>query len=168
MKKLITIGLVLLLTACNNHPHHQKIQSYRTHSGSSGGVNSDAWIYYYILWNAANTQCYYYSSPYPVSNYSNVSWQSSTTSPIQNMDEAESMGTQVVENEDLSTEMQQEIDTNPENFEGMTQDDMGDYESDGGGDGSVSTSSDDGESGSDNGSSGDSGGDSGGDGGGGE
>lgn len=173
MKKLftlLTIG-ILFLTSCDN-PHERKhhtvfnVHSYRQHQ------SDDTWLYWYILMNNSGSNYYYYSSPAPVSSYSNVNWSQSATNPIANVP-AESVenlqDVQVAENE-MSTEMQTTFDETPENFGGMTSEEMGDYEGTQTTETNSESSSESSGSSDDGGSSGgDSGGDSGGgDGGGGE
>lgn len=159
MKKLFAFLLIIALFSCTHHSHKQKIECYRQHTVDDNG--NDAWLYWYILGTLNSSNSYYYSSSSPISDYSSVSWNQSTPANTPNLQDQtfEPMPEQVVENQDLSTEMQQEINDNPENFGGMTQDEMGDYEG-GGNDNTSDNSSNDG--GSSDGGGSDSGGDSGG------
>lgn len=164
MKKIITVACLLILFGCHQRKHHykEKVNCYKTHSVDNNG--NDVWLYYYLFWANNNTQCYYYSSPTQVSSFSNTNWQSSNTSPVSGMSEnqVEQMPSQEVSTQEMSTEIQSEMESNPENFEGMTQDQMGDYEGGGSYDASDNNS---GDSGSDGGGSDSGGGDSGGGGG---
>lgn len=165
MKKLIFLFSILsVLCSCSNHHTHvkdQHVKCYRQHIETPSGTEM---LFWYLIWNSSGTSCYYYSSPTEITNYSSVQWQSSDRSPIAESSNIEEMPEQVVSEQNLSAEMQQEIDTHPEDFGGMTQEEMGDYE----GGGTDNDGSQDGGS-SDNGggSGGDfDGGDGGGDGGG--
>lgn len=166
MKKLLLfICLIALFTSCNKKHYKERVQCYKSHSLDSSG--NDIWLYYYLFSMNNNSTYYYYSSTSPVASFGGVEWQTSTTNPVSNL-QTEEMPVEEVATEQLPMEVQQEMDTNPENFEGMTQDEMGDYE--GGGNESAPDNSADGGN-SDSGSGGgDSGGgsDGGGDGGGGE
>lgn len=131
MKKLFLITLILsvALISCNHKRHYkQKVQCYKTHSVDNTG--NDMLLYYYLFWGQNNQSCYFYSSPTPIVSYSTISWQTSTVSPIASMgkEQVEELPEQEVSSQGMNQEMQQEMESNPENFEGMTQDEMGDFE----------------------------------------
>lgn len=162
MKKLIAIFLLISLFGCEQRCNHKKgykqnVKCYKTHSVDNTG--NDIWLYYYLFASSNNQNYYYYSSPTPITSYSGVNWQTSNVNPVSAYDEKqiEQMPEQEVAVQDMNPEMQEQMTENPENFEGMTQDEMGDYE--GGTENSSDNSSSD--AGSDAGSS-DGGGDSGG------
>ncbi len=114
MKNLFCYAVLLLfcITSCTNEPHRNpKVHSYKTH-GSSGG---DEWMYWYIIYNA-NGSCYYTSSANPVSNFSTCSWTSSGYSPVANMNDVEEMESVVVNEADLSPDIQTDIAEHPGDF----------------------------------------------------
>lgn len=178
MKKLFAIIYLTSLFACGQHhvSHHiqkhvadQKVHCYRQRITNQDG--SSSFIFWYMIWTLNNQSCYYYSSDVPITNYSTISWQESDDSPLStvNPQECEQMPDQVVPEQDMSPEMQAEMNDNAEYFGGMTEDQMGDYENS-----SDQNATDNSNNGSDNssdggssdGGSGDGGGGDGGDGGG--
>lgn len=162
MKKLLLLlTCTLLLFGCAEKQRHykEKVQCYKTHSVDGSG--NDVWLYYYLFMGSNNY--YYYNSTTPVTDFSNASWQTSTTSPVNTADaqNVEQMPEQVVSTQEMPADIQQEMESNPENFGGMTADEMGDYEG-----GGSSSGTSEGNSASDN--SSDAGSDSGSDSGGGD
>ncbi len=185
----------LLLTSCEvrvvKHGKHKKTVAVHVIKPHMGHDDVEALqLYWYIIQQHSTGTYYTYSSPTPISNYTGINWTRSVSIPSNVKEELEQNPENEVqvEVEDLSAEMQTEIDTNAEDFGGMTADEMGDYEggADGGSgraadeedaeaesendaeadadaDADSGDSSDGGDSGSDSG-----GGDSGGDGGGGD
>lgn len=153
MKKLILISCLIILFGCGHKHHKQIVKCYKTHSISNTGDNF--WLYYYYLfWSADHSSCYYYSSLTPIYDYSSVNWTQSVKDPLSSFDQTtiETLPEQQVSSNQFNEEMQTEMDTTPENFEGMTADEMGDYE--GGTESSGSDADSDGDSGGDGGDSG--------------
>lgn len=109
--------------------HHGSITCYRQHSMSDNGL--DTWLFLYIM-TMDNGRYYYYTSPTQISSfaYNNVSWQKSENNPVDNIgkDEIEQIELDQKQQQQLSDQVQEKMDENPEYFEGMTQDEMGDYE----------------------------------------
>ncbi len=156
MKKLLIIALLFSVCSCNlKHKHikHVKIHSAKVmrHHDASDDDNMTAFVYWYWMLNSDGS-CYSYSSSSPMTSFSSVTWSSSGSSPLSGIDakefDVQEMPEQTISEADLSADMQEAIDANPDNFEGMSEDAMGDYEG-------TDNSSDDA-------GSGDSGGDSGG------
>lgn len=157
MKKLFAIFYLVSLFACDQQQHHrtvkhvvnQKVQCYRQHKTNDDG--SGAFLFWYMITTMNNGPCYYYASESPVTDFSTVIWQESKDNPITNYDEAEfqQMPEVEVQASELSTEMQMEMDSSPENFGGMTESELGDYEG-----GGQDNSSDNSAQGSDNSSDG--------------
>lgn len=180
MKKLFAIFYLVSLFACSEqqnyhqsthhtvrHVANQKVKCYKQHVKNKDG--SDSFIFWYMLWTLNNQSCYYYSSDAPITSYSTIVWQKADDSPLSsvNAEEYDQVSEQEISQQEMSPEMQTEMNENAEYFGGMTESEMGDYE-----DGSETNSTDNSDNGSDNssdGSSSDGGGsDGGGDGGGGE
>lgn len=89
-KALLLTFFCALLFGCGQHPKKAKVHRYVTHSQDAGG--NDVILYWYLL-SGMNNQYYYYSSPTPVSNYSSVSWSSSTGKPAQLEEDKETIET---------------------------------------------------------------------------
>jgi len=140
MKKLLLIICLFAVTLSSCDKRHTKhnVTSYKEHRINDAGL--EELIYWYVILSDNNTY-YYYSSPTPVSNYSSISWSKSSENPLSNVSESEldKLAEETVTEQELSQDMQQEIDENPDNFEGMSENEMGDYEgtdyNDGGSDG---------------------------------
>ncbi len=160
MKKLILLLARITISCSNNNSRQKKnkhvnVHSWKVTGNTTNSSTDDDWIYWYIIYsnyNTCPTCCYTYNSNSPVTNYENVQWSQSNQLPTEiQSPEAQELEVQSVEPEQFSEQMENNFDTTPENFEGMTADEMGDYEGAG-----------DGNDGSSDNSSGDSGGDSGG------
>ena len=101
MKKLLLLAFIIgIITSCNNGGRTHttktitktvKVHVYKTHPAGRyietddqkqpSYVADDSWIYWYII-NSNNNSYYYYSSPTPVTNFTNISFQSSTSFPV--------------------------------------------------------------------------------------
>lgn len=165
MKKIFAIFYLSSLFACSHHQNHhqtikhvanQKVHCYKQHIAHDDGTSS--FVLWYMIMTMNNQSYYYYTSDSPVTNFTTVVWQESKENPITTYDEAEFQQVSEVEVQEnqLSQEMQVEMDSSPENFGGMTESELGDYE--GGGQESNSDNSTQGSDnssggGSDNGSS---------------
>lgn len=151
---LIALLAVLILSSCeNNKLSHIKVHTYQVDTSEDDEI--DDIIFWYLI-NMNNGSCYYTTSSTPITNFSGVNWTQSEKTPeeLEGLQETE---VQEVEVNELDAEIQEEIDTTPEDFEGMTSDEMGDYE------GGNESDYESGDSGEDSGGDyGDSGGDSGG------
>jgi hypothetical protein len=164
MKTVKNILVILLMTimfvSCKEKHKKFKVKVYKTavqhknksdatssSSGTSGA--SDDFLYWYIMFGNSNTY-YSYSSPYPVTDYSSVSWSRSAGAPVGfNEKEAEEQPEQEVETEDVDPDMvddladdgvssyeEDNIETEAESeSESDSGSDAGDSGSDGGGGG---------------------------------
>lgn len=152
MKKILSLSILLLIVSivcfsCGNGNHHDKhkkriaksvkIKRYRQRSSVVDNNPMNDWIFWYLIMHN-NGSCSYYSSTTPISNYGSVNWSKSEKVPeelekeMDNKENVQEQQAEQVEVDDLSNEMQAEIDATPENYEGMTYDELGDYEGDGG------------------------------------
>ena len=156
MKKLLLLLLIPVLFSCVHKQHKQVIHRYKEKK------DDNTFLYWYIIESADNASQtnYYYSSLDIITDFSDVVFTKSESIPFDEKS-VEELTPEQVSQEELSPETQTEFSENAENFGGMTEDEMGDYE---GGSTDNESSYD---SGSDGGDS-DSGSDGGGDGGGGE
>lgn len=129
MKKLIFLMVLSLAFACGQPTHHHKSYAKQTMHSYQTQDDSGNWIWWYIMMsnNGSTTNYYSYSSPVAVTDFSSVQFTQSATAPI-DLQEAKEMAEQEMTVEELPAEMQAEISDNPENFGGMTEDEMGDYE----------------------------------------
>lgn len=174
MKKILFLLSVLCLslvmtTSCEQKkPTHVKVHVYKQQSSVVDDNSSNDWIFWYVIFNGDG--CYYTSSTTQISNYSTISWSSSSSVPYaindKNPDanQLEELPAENVEISELPEEIQSDIDADADSYEGdddSNANDADSYEGD--------SDSNDGDSyEGDSGDSGDSGGDGGGDGGGGE
>lgn len=138
MKKLIFLSILIAIlhTACKDcgctnsttnskHSKNYKVQTYRVHNSTD-----DSWIFWYLMMGP-NNNYYYYSSPTAINSYADITtWSTSNTNPIYNVptENLETGPDQVVAQEEFSPDMQTAMDNTPENFGGMTSEEMGDYE----------------------------------------
>ena len=135
MKKIaILILLSFALFSCENHSGHRtpksiKVKCYKQHNTTADEDETNDWIFWYIIENM-DGGCSYYSSSTPVTNFSSVSWTKSQSLPeeLNDKENLEQQPEEEIAVNDLSQEMQAEIDATPDNFGGMTYDEMGDYE----------------------------------------
>lgn len=143
MKKILY--LLLLVTFCfscgNGNGSHQgkrkkvakslKVKCYKQRNPNTASDNNpmNDYIFWYLIMNN-NGSCSYYSSPTPITNYSTVNWSKSDIVPqeLNDKENVQEQPEQEVEVDNLSNEMQAEIDATPDNFEGMTFEELGDYE----------------------------------------
>lgn len=80
MKRLLIIIPVLLILSCESNKEQRKckIQQYQTGSDANNDL-----LYWYLLFNNHTNSYYYYSSSTPVSNFSTVNWEQSSSMPTQ-------------------------------------------------------------------------------------
>lgn len=193
MKKLIylLIATLMVFGSCQPQKKHKKhkklkVKELKVHSKTVDNDPLNDWLFYYVILNndSKTGGCYTYSSPTQVTDFKSVNWTESKELPQELTEFADELADNTntvnettIENdievnvEDLSVEMQTEIDMTPEYFGGMTVEEMGDYEGTGSyndDEAEADTDASDSDSGSDSG--GDSGGgdSGGGDGGGGD
>ena len=159
MKKLLILFSLLMALSVGTQscqPQHHDVQCYKQWDAAS-----NAWIWYYLLYN--NGHSYYYSSPNQITNFTNVNW--STDQGNFDPTSASAYGTQAVESSGFSESTQEALGVESSGFDNNSE--PAGYESSGFDNGSSSESSSSGSesSGFDSGSSSD-GGSSGSDGGG--
>lgn len=113
MKKTILFILVALyalsITSCNHKQHKhqdkQEVKTYREKHITNDGT--DDYLYWYVMFNDNTNKYYYYSSPTPLDNYSNINWSSTTTNPVSaSFEETQSLSIDITE---LPTEIQTEF-----------------------------------------------------------
>ena len=132
MKKLFFIAIVLLGFSCENSQRcqNQTVHCYKTHD------NTGELFFWYLMWSANSNSYYYYSSSTEITNYSTISWEQSTTNPIDNFSEGsfEQMSDQQVDAREFSNEMQDEVGDPAYDNDAQTEGDWssGDNSSDGG------------------------------------
>ena len=80
MKRLLIIIPVLFIISCESYkePRKCKIRQYQTGSDANNDL-----LYWYLMFNSHTHSYYYYSSPAPVSNFANISWEQSNAMPAQ-------------------------------------------------------------------------------------
>ena len=163
MKKLIYFFCLIFLISCmsngnhiHRHQYKEKIHCYKVLSNHNDGLiyyYSNDWIYYYvILMN--NNSCYYATSSTPISNFSKLNWESAKENPIKEIKGEEELPEEEINSGELSETIQEEMNTNPSEFDEATPETSVDAES--------STDASESDAGGDSGG-GDSGGDGGGD-----
>lgn len=175
MKKLILVLLVsTLFFSCkerhkHSHSHYKKGDKYqKVVCYKHKQDNSDDFLFYYVILSTDGSNNYYYSSPTQVTNFSTVQFSDNTEIAFNSN---EMVSETPVAQTEFSVETQSTLSENAEYFGGMTEEEMGNYETnedtntDNNSDSNSESS--DSDSGSDSGSSSDGGGSSGGDGGGG-
>lgn len=133
MRNLVVFLLLLgFLTGCSEPNHRKKShkKTIKVEFVKFVDEDTDAITYWYLINNTNGQAGYYtYQSPTPVTNFSTVAWSRSVTVPAAVKTELEENPESLeVEVEDLSVDMQTEIDTTPEDFDGLTAEEMGDYE----------------------------------------
>ena len=116
--------MTLALASCGNgRSHRHQVTSHNVHEYVQHVHNSDgteAMLYWYLI--ASNNGHYYsYSSPIPVTSFSNVSWTSGTTNPISSIDQSTITAEPdaVVTNAEFSADMQSSF-TESNGFESST------------------------------------------------
>ena len=160
------LGLTFLTTACANdngkHRHHKEhfmpVKCYHTHNVDNG----DLWLYMMVMNNNSSATYYTMSSPIPITNYSSTTWVATPSMPSDIKSATLDPSVQVVEESVAVSEFDPAfsvvINENAEYFDGMTTEEMGDYE----GGGEAKPENTESESNSDTSSSSDSGSDGGG------
>lgn len=104
---LILLGFsIIVFSACNNtqEPTKKHVKQYTQTCYHSDGT---AYLLYWYLLTSGN-RYYYYSSPTPVSNFTTINWNESTTNPISDNGFTESEGFSL-ENQEFSNDMQNEF-----------------------------------------------------------
>lgn len=120
---------ITTIFGCNNKKHYkEKVSCYRVHQQDNSG--NDILMYYLLFSSMNNSNYYYYSSPTQITNYSFITWNQSSINPIKNIEEdkIDNLGDKEITTEQFSEEMQSKMENNPENFQGMKESEMGDYE----------------------------------------
>ena len=142
------MGLTLLTTtSCSkekgSHRHRKEhfvpVTTYHCHDAN----HDDLWVYMMLMNNNGSTTYYTVSSPTPISNFSSSSWTATPTPPpalvAAQADPQAEVTQESVAVSEFDAQLEAEINDNAEYFEGMTTEEMGDYEggsdmvSDGGG-----------------------------------
>jgi len=129
--KLLTLLLLMLsLSECRQHKKQKKlnVKTYKIANTTVDNNPLNDFIFWYVILQP-NNSCSYYCTTTPIvnNNFTTVNWTPSNTIPS-TISSEKPVEEQEVETENFSEEMQAEIDTTPENFEGMTESEMGDYE----------------------------------------
>lgn len=133
----LLMGLMpLIITSCSkekgNHRHHKEhfvpVTTYYYHDSA----NDDFWLYMMLMNNNGSTTYYTVSSPTPISDFSSSSWTATPTQPPA-LVEAQSnpafqVGQESVAVSEFGPQLEATINDNAEYFEGMTTEEMGDYE----------------------------------------
>jgi len=135
MKKVILLLAIIGISYGCSHREKKKtaksvkVKCYKQHSSIVDNDPTNDWIFWYLIMNN-NGGCNYYSSTSPVSNYSSVSWSKADRVPeeLADKEQVQEQPEQEVEVDDLAADMQAEIDATPENYQGMTYEELGDYE----------------------------------------
>lgn len=150
------IGVILALyalsiTSCNQHKQHQDKQEVKTYREKHTTNGNDDYLYWYVMFNDNTNKYYYYSSPTPLDNYSNINWSSTTTNPASSsFEETQSLS---IDNTELPTEIQTEFSESQgfESAEQSTSTESEGFDSDNSSESSESSGFDSGDSGSDGG-----------------
>lgn len=145
-KTYINLLLIAIIALCScQEPQNQRdvnskkqaknvtIKHYKQRNPVNDNDPTNDWLFWYLIMHN-NGSCNYYYSNSPVTDYSSVSWSKSDKLPedlakdINNPEVVQEQETQQVAVNDLSNEMQTEIDTTPDDYQGMTYEELGDYE----------------------------------------
>lgn len=110
----IILILIALFITCscsqkNEHPHNSTITCYKTHS------NTGEIIYWYYMLSGTGNH-YYYSSNYPITNYSSINW--TTNNPNIDLSNQEVIDVQAVQSNGFTEELNNNIE--PEESSGFT------------------------------------------------
>jgi hypothetical protein len=119
MKKLLSVLVLgLALAACSPAPqkpeYHGQVKSYKTqHRRDDGSIE---WIYWYLLYTnmGSSSSTYYYSSPTPISNYSDINFTKAATLPPEAkeaVEHGELIEAQEIAQEQLPAEVEQAVET---------------------------------------------------------
>jgi uncharacterized membrane protein YgcG len=119
MKKLLSIlalTSVMFLFGCGGS-HHKKEHKTKVHCYTTSYVDNSGndMLLYWYLWYGSGNNCYYYSSPTPVTSFSNTNWSQSAGKPTElDKPEVKEEAEQELDQNELSPELQTEIEQSPE------------------------------------------------------
>ena len=134
MKNKILISIItclIALASCTNSATDTtvKTKSYLPVKVYKHQNANNDWVYIYLMMSSLNgsNNYYYYESSSPLTSYSSVVWQQSNEEPTELSTNSELVETQEIAATELAPDMQDNFD-NGDYFEGMGNNDMGDYE----------------------------------------
>jgi len=112
MKHLLVLLSLFLFVGCVGHKHKQKVHVYTVpnEKGELTELIDDDFIYWYVINSDNGNSSYTYSSPTPVTNFSNAAWTSAASKPVPA--NAEEQPEQEISETELPAEVESDMEAN--------------------------------------------------------